>query len=114
MQRLSKATASKKSSGKKKRGAVHSMSINKAENGFTSDIAYEPSPDAKDEEKYGPHLNETNVHPNVKHLLKHVSNTFAPAAPAAADGTPAHEAAESPAQESAEQAEGDPDEEEED
>jgi hypothetical protein len=114
MQRISSATATKKGAPKK-RGPVRSMSIQKAENGFTSNIDYEPSADAKDGERYGAHLSETNVHPSAEHLMEHVGKTFGAKAKkgkGAADGTPAHENAESKAEETAEQAAGDEDEEE--
>ena len=41
-QRIASVTATKKGGGKKKRGPVRGMSIQKAENGFTSQTDYEP------------------------------------------------------------------------
>jgi hypothetical protein len=120
MQRVTHATATKKAGGKHKRGPVRSLRLEKAENGVVSNVDFEPAADAKDEEKYGPHLSATTVHTKLDDLLSHVKEHTAGFFPkgkpakgeAAADGTPAHEKAETKGQEAAEQAEGDEDEEE--
>jgi hypothetical protein len=95
MNRVATVTAAKGGNKAKKRGPVRAISVTKAENGAVSDTDFEPSPDAKDEERYGPHLSERTVHTKLKGLLDHIKKhtaSFFPAA-AAAQGAPATPAA---------------------
>ena len=90
MNRIASVTASKKN-GAKKHGALRHMELKKAENGMTSQMQFEPDPDAKDGDKYGDHLNPPpTVHVKQKHMLDHIKAQTAGFFPgAAAPATPA-------------------------
>ena len=93
MNRIASVTASKKN-GAKKHGALRHMELKKAENGMTSQMQFDPDPNAKDGDKYGDHLNPPpTVHVKQKHMLDHIkaqtAGFFPGAAGAAAPATPA-------------------------
>jgi len=83
MNRISSVTASKKGAPKR-HGPLRSMSLQKAENGMTSQMQYEPAADAKEGEQYGEHLNPApTIHTKMNHLLKHIKENTAGFFPAA-------------------------------
>lgn len=74
MSRNTKMTTVSARKGAGKKGKIKRMTIEPAQNGFTTQTHYEPPADAKGMEQFPEP--ETNVHESAEAMHQHVGNTF--------------------------------------